>query len=274
MTAKENNRQDYIVVSFSGGKDSTAMLLKMIEIGERIDEVIFCDTYKEYPAMYRHIEKVKAVVEMAGIKFTTLKSEKPFDYFFFEYRDSKGFFEKHLDIKGRSWATPKIRWCTKELKTKVLQRYLCSLNANYNIIQCIGIAADETHRINRKGNREKNKRLPLVEWGMSEKDCLKYCYENGYDWEGLYKIYDRISCWCCPLQSLKSLRSLYKHFPALWQRLKEMDGNTWRKFRVNCSVMDLEKRFKFEEERQSRNLPIKGKEFYLQLKRLINGGTY
>ena len=66
----EKKKSNYIVVSFSGGKDSTAMLLKMIETGERIDEVIFCDTYKEYPAMYRHVEKVKAVVEKAGIKFT------------------------------------------------------------------------------------------------------------------------------------------------------------------------------------------------------------
>ncbi|MCM1438742.1 MAG: phosphoadenosine phosphosulfate reductase family protein [Roseburia sp.] len=274
MTEKENSKQDYIVVSFSGGKDSTAMLLKMIEIGERIDEVIFCDTYKEYPAMYRHVEKVRAVAENAGIKFTILKREKSFDYFFLEYRASRGFFEKHRDIKGRSWATSKIRWCTKEMKIKVVQNYLRSLNAKYNVIQCVGIAADETYRINRKGNREKNKRLPLVEWGMSEKDCLKYCYDKGYDWEGLYEIYDRVSCWCCPLQSLKSLRSLYKHFPEFWQELKEMDKKTWRKFQVNYSVADLEKRFKFEEERINQGLPIKGKEFYSQLKKLINGGTY
>ena len=43
----------------SGGKDSTAMVLRMIEMGEHIDEVVSCDTYKEFPAMYRHIEKVK-----------------------------------------------------------------------------------------------------------------------------------------------------------------------------------------------------------------------
>lgn len=64
--------QDYYVVSFSGGKDSTAMLLRLLELGEQIDEVVFCDTYKEYPQMYRHIEKVKKIVEDAGVKFTTL----------------------------------------------------------------------------------------------------------------------------------------------------------------------------------------------------------
>ena len=34
------------IVNFSGGKDSTAMLLKMIEKDMPIDEIIFCDTGK------------------------------------------------------------------------------------------------------------------------------------------------------------------------------------------------------------------------------------
>ena len=45
------------IVSFSGGKDSTAMLLKMIEKGMPIDEIIFCDTTAEFPEMYDHIKK-------------------------------------------------------------------------------------------------------------------------------------------------------------------------------------------------------------------------
>ena len=32
------------IVSLSGGKDSTAMLLMMLEKSYRIDEIIFCDT--------------------------------------------------------------------------------------------------------------------------------------------------------------------------------------------------------------------------------------
>ena len=47
---------DNLCVSYSGGKDSTAMLLHMIELQEQIDEVMFCDTFKEFPAMYKHIE--------------------------------------------------------------------------------------------------------------------------------------------------------------------------------------------------------------------------
>lgn len=42
----------YHVVSFSGGKDSTAMLLKMIELKYDIDEIVFCDTGLEFDEMY------------------------------------------------------------------------------------------------------------------------------------------------------------------------------------------------------------------------------
>ena len=46
------------VVQFSGGKDSTAMLLMMLEKNMPIDDIIFCDTGKEFPQIYEHIEKV------------------------------------------------------------------------------------------------------------------------------------------------------------------------------------------------------------------------
>jgi 3'-phosphoadenosine 5'-phosphosulfate sulfotransferase (PAPS reductase)/FAD synthetase len=77
--------------------------------------------------------------------------------------------------------------------------------------------------------------------------CLDYCYEQGYDWEGLYDIFKRVSCWCCPLQSLAELKKLRKHFPDLWKELREMDKRTWRKFNPDYSVEDLERRFADED---------------------------
>ena len=47
------------VISFSGGKDSTAMIFKMIEKNMIIDRVICIDTTKEFPEMYTHIKDVQ-----------------------------------------------------------------------------------------------------------------------------------------------------------------------------------------------------------------------
>lgn len=263
--------QDYVVVNFSGGKDSTALLLRMVELGERIDEVVCCDTYKEFPAMYRHVEKVRKVIEGKGIKFTVLRAEKTFDYYMFEYMPKRKN-PNLVGLKGLSWAGSRQRWCTSKLKVEVINRYFGELRKKYNVIQCIGIAADESYRLERKNNQQDNQRHPLVEWGWSEKDCLEYCYGKGYDWEGLYKLFSRVSCWCCPLQSLEELRKLRKHFPELWEELKEMDRRTWRTFKPGYSVEMLEKRFDFEEERLACGLSITNREFYSELKKKYTEG--
>lgn len=263
--------KDYIVVSFSGGKDSTAMLLHMIELGEPVDEVVCCDTYKEFPAMYRHIEKVKKVVEAAGIKFTTLRSEKSFDYLMFDVEVER----RNPDLIGKTghaWANSKIRWCTKYLKVIPFNEYFENLQSQHTVIRCVGLAADESYRLEREHNQDENHRHPLVEWGWDEEYCLQYCYSKGYDWEGLYEIFrtdkrsPRLSCWCCPLQPVEVLRRLWKHFPDLWEELKDMDKRTWRKFKMGRSVEEWEIRFRFEEERIAQGLSITNRDFHTRLK--------
>lgn len=260
--------KDWIVCNFSGGKDSTAVVLRKIELREHIDEVLCCDTYKEFPAMYRHIEKVRKVAEEAGIKFTMLRNEKSFDYLMFEHQ-IKPRKKGNLPRIGYSWADSRVRWCTGMLKIDVMNNYLKQLKREHNVIQCIGIAADEQYRLERQYASKDGFMFPLVEWGWTERDCIEYCYSKGYDWEGLYELFSRVSCWCCPLQSLSELRKLRKHFPDLWEELRDMDRRTWRDFKAGQSVEDLEKRFAFEEERLSQGLSITSREFHRKLKKAL-----
>lgn len=255
------------VVSFSGGKDSTAMLLKMLEKEIPVDVVLFCDTGLEFPALYRHIQKVE---QKTGIDVTTVKNDDDFEYLFARkqiIRKSEKTIEKYgLNRLGYSWAGPRQRWCTERLKKQPRERFLRQLRDNYDVIEFIGIAADEKHRINRKCNQRENVRLPLVEWNMTEADCLEYCYEHGYDWEGLYTKMSRVSCWCCPLQSLKELRVLYFDFPELWEQLLKWDAMTWRSFRSDYSVIQLGKRFDFEKQWRKAGKSLGTKAFYSALK--------
>ena len=79
----------------------------------------------------------------------------------------------------------------------------------------IGIASDETRRIERE--RNEHKLMPLVEWKMTEEDCLEYCYNNGFCWEEngvrLYNILDRLSCWCCANKNKKELDNMRIYLP-------------------------------------------------------------
>jgi len=262
------NKPDLHVVSFSGGKDSTAMLLRMLEEGWPVDIVLFCDTGLEYPAMYEHIKKVE---KNTGREITRLKADQDFEYLFAEVPISRPrnevFNQKYGPIQnGYGWAGPRMRWCTEKLKGQPRERFLKPLKEKYHIIEYVGLAADEGYRMSRKCNQRADVRHPLIEWGMTEADCLKYCTDRGYDWGGLYDLFKRVSCWCCPLQSLAELRKLYKNFPALWEQLKKWDSITWRDFRADYSVIELERRFDFEEEwLKAGNTSLRSKAFFTAL---------
>lgn len=141
------------IVQFSGGKDSTCMLLMMLEKGMQIDEIIFCDTGKEFPGMYVHIGKVEQYI---GRKITTLKAEKSFDYYFAEHIKTKG---KGKVSQGYGWARMWVRWCTRLLKQEPTKKYLKS-QGEYTLY--IGIAADEPKR---HKNIPKKHNTPFVRLG-------------------------------------------------------------------------------------------------------------
>ena len=217
------------VVSFSGGKDSTAMLLMMLERKIAVDRVICVDTTKEFPAMYRHIAKVQA---MCPVKIEIVKID--FDYWFGEHVKTKG---KSKGKIGYGFPDFRNRWCTslKREAVKKIQKTIDGDSQQYH-----GIAVDEKKRTE---NNNMNIKYPLVDWGITEKQALEYCYSKGLDWEGLYEKFHRVSCWCCPLSRIGELRVLYNDFPELWRELVEMDEKSFRRFRGDYSVYDLSERF-------------------------------
>ena len=270
------DKPEYNLVSFSGGKDSTAMLLGMIERGMRIDCILFCDTGLEFPAMYEHIAKLE---KDTGMPITRVRAEKSFEelMFYAEIKrkpDSAALKKYGPDIRGYGWAGPRMRWCTARLKDEPREKFLREIRKEYDVKEYIGLAADEGYRLERKQNRQPGHVHPLVDWGMTEADCLQYCYDRGYDWNGLYEQFKRVSCWCCPLQPLPELRQLYHNHRELWEQLKAWDKMTWRSFRADYSVEELEIRFDFEDEWQKAGKPIKGRAFFNALKeRLEEAGN-
>jgi 3'-phosphoadenosine 5'-phosphosulfate sulfotransferase (PAPS reductase)/FAD synthetase len=194
------------------------MLLMMLEKNMPIDEIIFCDTGKEFPQMYDHIEKVQKYI---GGGITVLRAENTFDYYMFDHVLIKG---KNAGRKGYGWSSMVFRWCTGILKQHVLDNHMNGREHR----RYIGIAYDEPKR---HQNIPANVIHPLYDWQVTEKMALQYCYEHGFDWGGLYEHFDRVSCWCCPLKNNKELMQLYVHYPDLWRELKDMDNRAYNKFK-------------------------------------------
>ena len=191
--------------------------------------------------MYEHIEKVE---KYTGRKVTVLHGKHSYEYLLGEVKKSDGTIGYgHPDMRRR--------WCTAALKSAPLKAYLKQYHA---VTQYSGISASETIRTERNADGH-YRSYPLVEWGMTGADNLRYCRDKGFDWGGLYDDFERASCFVCPLQSLSDLRALYTKYPDLWSKLKELDKKSYRRFKDKYTLAQLEQRL--ERERHMKGFFIK-----------------
>lgn len=145
------------IASISFGKDSLAMLLKLIELNYPLDEAVFYDTGMEFKAIYDIRDKVKNLLKENRIKYTELNPKEPFLYKMLskEVHKRDGTIQYGYGVCGGI-----CRWGTSE-KNNTISKYLKS-QYGQDYKEYIGIAADESKRIERERNQ--HKLLPLVDW--------------------------------------------------------------------------------------------------------------
>ena len=190
------------VVSFSGGKDSTAMLHLLLEQGVPVSRVLYFETEWDFPQMRAHLDMVTA---KTGLRITRIRN----------YR----YFEELLALWG--WPKSSGGWCTA-CKRDNCVKYIRGIKGEKT--EYIGYSADEQKRADGEGMKKRRwpVRFPLIDAGMGEADSLAYCKRLGYHWDGLYEVFDRVSCFCCPKGGKAKRRLIRDNFPILeqeWQRL-------------------------------------------------------
>lgn len=191
-----------IILSTSFGKDSTAMLHLMLEKGEPINEVIYFESGWDFPQMETHINKVE---QNTGIRTVRIRN----------YR----YFDELLSLYG--WPHPSGGWCA----ARKIDNCTKIIRALEGTVECIGFTTNEINR-SKKPTLQKKKwrvRFPLIEYGFSETDALAYCKSLGYHWDGLYDVFNRVSCFCCPKAGQKRIDKLKYNFPDLYERYLKMD---------------------------------------------------
>jgi 3'-phosphoadenosine 5'-phosphosulfate sulfotransferase (PAPS reductase)/FAD synthetase len=241
-------------VSFSGGKDSTAMLVRMLELGMPVDRVLFAETTFEFPGIYEHIRWMDNWLIQHGLKVTiadrrqlvkagatttyldrygkqqTIQKGQQDPRTFEDWFIGKRETGKKLD-ESRGW--PKtIGPCywMRETKYKPLS-LLTGDNYSY-----IGFAADE----NRQMKALKNPVYPLKDWGWTEAQCLDYIKKKGIA-KPIHSQFSRTGCFWCPYQSEKSARLVFENYPELWARMKEWDKSSPHSWRITATLDDIER---------------------------------
>jgi 3'-phosphoadenosine 5'-phosphosulfate sulfotransferase (PAPS reductase)/FAD synthetase len=196
------------IVAFSGGKDSSAMMLRMIEIGMPIDQILFCDTGKEFPQLYKYVKRMNEyTTKKIGVPVTTLVPPTTWDDWFFG-KISRGANEGKL----RGWPLMAFHcWWSREAKFKMMDP-ICKGHYRY-----IGFAADEKKRVE-AGSANEGYRFPLADWGWTEKRALEYLKDKGWA-EQFHLDFNRTGCYFCPKQKEDSLRILCRRYPEQWDQL-------------------------------------------------------
>ncbi|NEP20347.1 MAG: phosphoadenosine phosphosulfate reductase family protein [Leptolyngbya sp. SIO4C1] len=186
------------IMGLSGGKDSTALAVFLRRHPDYADlevEYFFCDTHKELPETYEYLDRIEARL---GIKIIRLEPDRGFDHW--------------LDVYGGVLPSPKMRWCTKQMKIIPLEKYIGDDEA----VSYIGIRADE----NRDGYISKKPNIkpvfPFKEHGLVKADIFRLLEESGIGLPDYYRWRSRSGCFFCFFQRKYEWVMLAEEHPDLF----------------------------------------------------------
>lgn len=208
--------------NLSGGRDSSAMVVRWLERGEKLDYVLFCDTGFEFEEMYEYIDKLDDYLQKRfNIAITRLDSRDVIEHWGFEQPITRG------ERAGQFRGIPRrlgMDYCTREAKINPSKKFVLSKSTNKlrNIV-LIGYTYNEVARGRTSNLDYAIARYPLAEWHWNEQECDDFLKSRGIA-NPLYRHFNRTGCYMCPKQSVRSLFTLWKHYPQYFQKMKEMES--------------------------------------------------
>ena len=183
--------EERIVVSFSGGKDSTVtadLAVKALSNPSLVH--IFGDTTLEFPSTIEYAHR--------------FRDAHPDAIFQIAKNDEQNFYDVCEDIGPPARM---MRWCCSMFKTGPITRVINSLYRSQQILTFYGIRKSESvsrskyNRIEDNADAVKIQQQtvasPIFFW--KDIDIWLYLIAENVDFNDAYRLgYDRVGCWCCP----------------------------------------------------------------------------
>ena len=184
------------IVTLSGGKDSTAMAVRLKELNPNIPYLYVCTpTGDELPEMAAHWKRLEKILQQKII----------------EIHDPD--FPTIYDLIHHFKALPNFRqrWCTRILKIEAIQSFYNTLKP---AVVYVGLRADEgTRQGNKLFDADIVQKFPMQEWGWGINDVMYYLEEKGIS------IPRRTDCAMCFYQRIGEWWLLWKEHPRRFEKL-------------------------------------------------------
>lgn len=183
--------EERIVISFSGGKDSTVTADVVVKALSNPSLVhIFGNTTLEFPSTVEYAER--------------FRKNHPQSIFLFAKNEDQNFMDVCEDIGPPARM---MRWCCSMFKTGPITRVINSLYRNQQILTFYGIRKSESvsrSKYNRVEDDAESVKIqqqtvasPIFFW--RDIDIWLYLLAENVDFNEAYRLgYDRVGCWCCP----------------------------------------------------------------------------
>jgi hypothetical protein len=232
-------------ISFSGGRSSAYMLVKIVEAhgGTLPDDVIvsFANTGKEREETLAFVQKVADHLGVAvhWIEFDH-EAKRPADRWReVSFTTAARNGEPFAALTDKYLPNPLHRVCTQHLKIEPMDRFRKSIGFPDDCALVCGIRSDEPRRVARmRARTEANFVLPLAEAGVNRDDVLAF-------WRSMPFDLDLDSGWSncdlCYLKGAKHLIGLIRAEPsrADWWIKQEAGRKLFRIDRPNYATLKL-----------------------------------
>jgi 3'-phosphoadenosine 5'-phosphosulfate sulfotransferase (PAPS reductase)/FAD synthetase len=205
------------LVSYSGGKDSGALVLHLMEQGVPNLVLVFCDTHWEHPATYRYAYEFAQAV---GLRLRVV--------------DSEGMV--NLCLRKKRAPSTRVRFCTQELKLKPFERYVKTLHEQgFDTVVWIGVRAEESPARAKMPESEHSDyydcevRRPIL--GYTIDDVKAIHARHGLELNPLYKLgMGRVGCMPCIMANKDELKSIADRFPEVFDKVADLEDKLGRTF--------------------------------------------
>lgn len=230
------------LISFSGGRSSAMMLKKMVEKNEEEYIVCFANTGKEREETLSFVNECSLRWGIPVVWLEYISAPPFFKIVSFETCSRKGEPFAELINKRKNYLPSVVqRYCTADLKVKVMKRYMRSLGFSFWNV-ALGIRFDEPLRWGKiLQNTQKEPFfyvLPLYEERIVRSDVLNFWSMQDFD---LNLHSDFGNCDLCFLKGKEKLIKIIREKSSVVDWWIEQENKTKKTFNKVHSFSDLKK---------------------------------